>query len=641
MNLDPVKVLAYIRSLSVNKSHGWDEVSVRMVKICGEALVKPLISIFQFSLDTGRFPSKWKRGNVVPIHKKGDKDAIKNYRPVSLLPIFSKLFERCIYDTLYIYFEENTLFSSCQSGFRKGDSCMSQLLSITHDIFKGFDANPTLDTRGIFLDISKAFDRIWHEGLLLKLQSYGVTGPLLSLLKDFLSDRLQRVVLNGQTSDWMHVLAGVPQGSILGPLLFLIFINDLPDSLESMVKIFADDTSLFSLVRDQRTSSNNLNRDLGRISEWANQWKMSFNPDPSKQAVEVYFSHKLDPVDAPPVSFNNSVVTSCESQKHLGLILDRKLVFHRHIGEKISKVNKGIGLITRLRKFVPRDSLVTIYKAFFRPHLDYGDIIYDNPGNASFTRKLESIQYNAALAITGCIRGTSREKLYSELGIESLADRRFSRRLCSFYKIVNGQAPQYLQTFIPTRRIASVSLRFRPAICPLYARTERYRNSFFPYCISKWNELDCHIRNLPSIASFKRAILKFIRPSPSPTFKVINHKGLILLTRLRVGFSHLREHKFRHGFLDIVDPFCSCRTNAIETTEHFLLHCSNFSDHRTILFDDLRNIEVIIFPLSISTLCRMLLYGNPALADNVNREILHAVISFIISSNRFSGSLFE
>ena len=229
--------------------------------------------------------------------------------------------------------------------------------------------------------------------------------------------------------------------------------------------------------------------------------------------------------------------------------------------KKFQKVNKGIGLITRLRKFVPRDSLVTIYKASFRPHLDYGDIIYDNPGNASFTRKLESIQYNAALAITGCIRGTSREKLYSELGIESLADRRFSRRLCSFYKIVNGQAPQYLQTFIPTRCIASVSLRFRPAICPLYARTERYRNSFFPYCISKWNELDCHIRNLPSIAAFKRAILKFIRPSPSPTFKVINHKGLILLTRLRVGFRsdcHIRNlpsiAAFKRAILKFIRP---------------------------------------------------------------------------------------
>ena len=279
------------------------------------------------------------------------------------------------------------------------------------------------------------------------------------------------------------------------------------------------------------------------------------------------------------VSFNNSVVTSCESQKHLGLILDRKLVFDRHIGETFSKVNKGIGLITSLRKFVPRVSLVTIYKAFFRPHLDYGDIIYDNPGNASFTRKLESIQYNAALAITGCIRGTSREKLYSELGMESLEDRRFSRRLCSFYKIVKGQAPQYLQTFIPTRRVASVSLRFRPAICPLYARTEGYRNSFFHYCISKWNELDCHIRSLPSIAAFKRAILKFIRPSLSPSFKVINHstKGWFQsTTKKNISLDMV--------FLDIADPFYSCRTNAIETTENFLLHCSNFSDHRTILF---------------------------------------------------------
>ena len=141
---------------------------------------------------------------------------------------------------------------------------------------------PTMDTRGIFLDISKAFYRIWHEGMLFKLQSYGVTGPLLSLLKYFLSDRLQRVVLNWQTSAWMQVLAAVPQGSILEPLFFLIFINDLPDSLESMVKIFVDDTSLISLARDQRKSSDNLNRDLGRIFEWANQWRLSFNPDPSK-----------------------------------------------------------------------------------------------------------------------------------------------------------------------------------------------------------------------------------------------------------------------------------------------------------------------------------------------------------------------
>ena len=137
-----------------------------MVRICG----KPLLSIFNLSLHTGVFPSQWKRANVFPVYKKGDRSIAKNCKPVSLLPVFSKLFEKCIHDVLYNYFSTNNLFSSCQSGFREGDSCVSQLLSITHDILKGFDANPSLDTRGVFLDISKAFDRVWHEGLIFKLK---------------------------------------------------------------------------------------------------------------------------------------------------------------------------------------------------------------------------------------------------------------------------------------------------------------------------------------------------------------------------------------------------------------------------------------------------------------------------------------
>ena len=144
-----------------------------MVKIYDECLVKPLFNIFQFSLEIGNFPSYWKRGNIVPVHKKSNKDLINNDRQVYLLPIFSKIYEKCIYETLYNYFEGIDLFSKSQSGFCKGDSCVSQLLSITHDIFNGFDANPSLDTCGIFLDISKAFDRVWHEPLIFNLRSYG------------------------------------------------------------------------------------------------------------------------------------------------------------------------------------------------------------------------------------------------------------------------------------------------------------------------------------------------------------------------------------------------------------------------------------------------------------------------------------
>ena len=131
------------------------------------------MKIFLCSLDTQKFPSNWKKSNVVPVYKKGDKTFAKNYRPVSLLPIFGKIFEKCLYDTIYSYFENNNLFSTCQSGFRKGDPCISQLLSITHEIFMGFDANPPLDTRGVFLDISKAFDRVWHDGLIHKLKNHG------------------------------------------------------------------------------------------------------------------------------------------------------------------------------------------------------------------------------------------------------------------------------------------------------------------------------------------------------------------------------------------------------------------------------------------------------------------------------------
>ena len=640
LEFDEEKVSNLIKSLNVNKAHGWDNVSIRMVKIGGDSLVKPLLNIFRLSVDSGVFPSQWKKGNVVPVFKKGDKSITKNYRPVSLLPVFGKLFEKCIYDALYSYFVEHDLFSPCQSGFRKGDSCVSQLLSITHDIFKGFDANPPLDTRGVFLDISKAFDRVWHDGLIFKLKSYGVTGSLLPLLRNFLSGRFQRVVLNGQTSEWKQVEAGVPQGSILGPLFFLIYINDLPDNLESKPKVFADDTSLFSIVKDEQLSCDQLNRDLNKISEWAHQWKMSFNPDPSKQAVEVYFTRRTLPANAPVISFNNADIISSEYQKHLGLILDTKLSFAHHLEEKIKKANKGIGLINRLRRYVPRNSLLTLYKSFIRPHLDYGDIIYDYPGNATFVQKLETVQYNACLAITGCFRGTSQEKLYSELGLESLSDRRFGRRMLFFYKIVNSLAPVYLRNYLPAAFVAPVILRARNAIYPLDIRTERFRNTFFPYCISQWNTLDSRIRDLPSISSFKRAIFEFLRPKPSSVFGVQNNKGVVFLNRLRVGFSHLNEHKFRHGFLDTLDPFCACRTNTIENTQHYLLHCSISSRERLSLFNNLQTLDINFFPLNTPKLCRLLLFGDENLNLLTNRAILTFVIHFICESNRFSGALF-
>ena len=234
-----------------------------MLKECGPSIYKPLEIIFNQCLKPGVSPSEWKKGNIVPIHKKGDKQALKNYRPVSLLPICGKILERLMFNEMFEFFIENKLIPSSQSGFKPGDSCINQLLSITHEIYSSFDEG--LEVRSVFLDISKAFDKVWHDGIIFKLTQNGISGNLLNLLRNFLHDRKQRVVLNGQFSTWKSVNAGVPQGSILGPL-FLIYINDLTESLSSNAKLFADDTSLFSVIYDIQTSANNLNKDLERIS---------------------------------------------------------------------------------------------------------------------------------------------------------------------------------------------------------------------------------------------------------------------------------------------------------------------------------------------------------------------------------------
>ena len=211
---------------------------------------------------------------------------------------------------------------------KPGDSCINQLLSITHKIYNSFDKG--LEVKSVFLHISKAFDKVWHKSLLFKLSQNGISGNLSDLLSSFLRDRKQRALLHGQTSERRNVTAGVPLGSILGPLSFLIYINDLSGDLSSKGKLFADDASLFSVTDDITTSANELNNDLKKISDWAFQWKMSFNPDPSKQAQKVTFSRKFKNVSHPPLVLNNVKVSSSKSQKHLGILLDAKLTFEEH-----------------------------------------------------------------------------------------------------------------------------------------------------------------------------------------------------------------------------------------------------------------------------------------------------------------------
>ena len=350
-------ILKIIAKLDPNKAHGHDKMSIRMIKICSTSICKPLRLIFSHCIDSGIYPCEWKKANVVPIHKKGDKQTLKNYRPVSLLPICGKIFARLIYNEMFGFFLDKGLISANQSGFKPGDSCINQLLSIMHNIYKSFDDG--YEVRGVFLDISKAFGKVWHDGLIFKLQENGISGNLLNVLKHFLTNRKQRVVLNGQSSSWINVEAGVPQGSILGPLLFLIYINDLADGLSSNTKLFADDTSLFSVIHDSVITTLGLNSDLSRIKQWAFQWKMSFNSDPNKQAQEVIFPRKLKKFCHPSLRFNN--VSQASSQKHLGLTLDNRLTFDEHLTNVSNKISKTIGLLRKLQNILPRPALLTIY----------------------------------------------------------------------------------------------------------------------------------------------------------------------------------------------------------------------------------------------------------------------------------------
>ncbi len=283
-----------------------------------------------------------------------------------------------------------------------------------------------------------------HDGLIFKLKQNGVQGNLLKFFENYLSDRYQRVGINGQFSEYTTVESGVPQGSVLGPLLFLVYINDLEDGLRSHVKFYADDTMLYSIVRDPVLSAADLNHDLELIQKWAYQWKMEFNPDPTKQATEVLFSCKRSSPIHPPLLFNNNPVSRTHEQKHLGLTLTTNLSFRTHLNEKMNKAKRNIGIIKHLSKYIPVRSLVQMYKTFVRPHLDYCDIIYHEPPKfgtkhdvslTSSMEEVERIQYKGALAVTGAWQGSSRSKLYDELGWEPLSYR-LSNRLLLMLKIV-------------------------------------------------------------------------------------------------------------------------------------------------------------------------------------------------------------
>ena len=484
--------------------------------------------------------------------------------------------------------------------------------------------------------MSHVFDSVWHQGLIHKLRSSGISGNMLALLNNFLTGRKQKLVLNGKTSEWKSVLAGVPQGSVLGPLLFFVYINDLCDNLSCDVKLFADDTSLFSVVENEVVSAVKLNRDLETVRLWAWQWQMEFNVEKTE---EVIFSTERRKPFHPQLSMDNIEISLVNEHKHLGMTLDSQLNFQSHTRAAILKARRGIGLIRYLSRYVSRDILNLVYKLYVRPHLDYGDIIYhryDPEVHLSFTQKIEQTQYAAALAVTGAWRGTNRQRLYNELGWESLYNRRWYRRLCHFFNLKDRQSPEYLFSEIPIEQHMNYNLRRVRTYTPSFGRTTRFSNTYFSNVVYEWNLLDSDTRNSRSISEFKRKLLCKIRPTESCVFTIYDIEGVKILTKLRLQFSALNEHKFRHRF-NATSPICKCGI-ANEDNQHFLLHCPLYNDIHHNLHDEISEIlDLNTFNFDDDFLCSLLLYGDEKFPFIINKTILEATIKYIKLTKRFKS----
>ena len=651
VNFTPDDITKHIKKLNSNKSHGHDNIPIRIIKIFGHSISNPLFKIYSNCIKSGYFPKEWKKGNIIPVYKKNEKNLIKNYRPISLLPICGKIFEKLIFDNLYNYIFSNNFISDKQSGYRRGDSTVKQLLSITHEIYKAFDQGNEI--RAVFLDISKAFDTVWHSGLLHKLQNIGVEGDMIKIIKSFLSDRQQRVTIDGKNSDWEDVQAGVPQGSLLGPLLFLVYINDLVDIVESEIRIFADDTFIFTVVNENCTET--LNRDLRKITDWAWQWKMVFNPDITKQAVEITFSNKHDPTQHDDLIFGEIPVKKVRETKHLGMILDAKLSFVSHIENKLTKAKQELGIMKQVKRIVTPYTLEQYYKMWVRPHLEYGDLVFDKAdqaridsglifsdkrSNETNSSHIESIQYQAARIVTGAWKSSDINETYKILGWESLESRRTLRKLILLYNILTTKSPPHLYNLVAPFKFRAGSRQAEAKNLVNIPCRINFKKTFLPSAIIDWNRLPETIKKAKSKNIFQSKLLKMnnCRPKKKPYFGINDHNKVRNLTALRLGLSPLNAHKHKRGFADTPDPFCRV-CGSYEDTQHFLLLCKSYRNLRTNLLNKVSSLlEINLTGASTiprSGLVKILLYGKEDATPSLNKEILEEVSTFISLTKRF------
>ena len=506
--IDKGMVIKKIDKLKINSAPGPDMFSPRLLHELQEHISLPLSIIFNKSLLEGEVPLDWKNAYVTPIFKKGSRAVSGNYRPISLTSVICKVMESLLCDFIMSHLSRYKLIKSSQHGFLPHRSCLTNLLEYLERLTTLLGEGYNVDV--FYLDLSKAFDRVPHQRLLLKLTSHGIDGDIYRWIKSWLSDRKQSVILNGSHSSWQNVSSGVPQGSVLGPLLFIIFINDIDlavDTLHTALSKFADDTKgVRQIITDE--DAQQLQKDLDNLFKWSIDWQMLFNLD----KCHILHLGKSNPCHT--YTLNGHSLEAVNEEKDLGVIIDSTCTPSKQVGAAALKGNQVLGQLLRAFTYRDHDVFIMLYKQYVRPHLEYCIQAW-SPWLKQDAETLENVQRRAVNSVSG-LHGNYEEKLLT-LGLPSLVQRRKRGDMIQTFKMIrqiDDIDPSIFFKFSTdchehATRLATI-INEDDMVCPAYGLTagpsslELRRNFFSQRVVSHWNALPSNVQMAPSVNSFKQ-----------------------------------------------------------------------------------------------------------------------------------------
>ena len=494
-SLSPHKVTKIILGLKNSSGGGHMDIPTRVFKSIADIISNPLSIILNKYITNGNFPEMLKIAQVTPVFKSGDPTDPNNYRPISVLSVLSKVFEKHIYDELLSYLKSFDILVDEQCGFREGISTNFAIGKFLNHIVES--VNEKKFSVGVFLDLKKAFDCVDHSILLQKLYHYGVRGAALNLIESFLSNRTQYVKICNQKSSIAHTNIGTPQGSVLSPLLFLVFINDLVNCSRVLnFNLFADDTCISLKNSNLNNLYNTLNRELVKVNNWISANKLALN---ISKTVYLLFSGKRAISELPILYLNNEPIQRQHSTKFLGLILDERLSWNAHAQHVNGKVSRLAGIFYRIRNFLPSHALKTIYYALFQSQLQYGIVFWSGVNKTKFDQ-IFRVQKKIIRFITNSDRLAHTTPLFKDLAILKLDDLRKLEMAKFVFNDVGG--PNFFN-FTVQSSIHSYNTRNQSSIRLPQPRSNTLLRSVFYEGIKIFNGLDPDIKSSNTAAAFK------------------------------------------------------------------------------------------------------------------------------------------